>query len=937
MKIIIPLIFLILSSVATATDYYVKNGGNDSANGTSDATAWATIGKVNSIFSSLKAGDRILFRRGDTFYGSIKITRSGVAGSPITLGAYGTGDKPVITGFSSLTSWTSEGNGIYSAPVVSESLTNMVIIDGKQYAMGRWPDEGYNIFESAVSNLSITDNELSAATDWTGAEVVIRKNDWSLDRCKITDHTGTKLTYTSLSTTQDAIAGHGYFIQNDRRTLSRYGEWFHDHNSGKLYVYFGSDSPSGKTVRIATLNNVVYTSEYDYITLDNLHLSGSIDNLVTCLNYISNYWTIKNSVIDFAGQDGIHIMGHYATIDNNLVSNCNQLGISAVGNYETITSNKISNIGLVPGQAHNGIYTSGVFITNDNCLIKYNTIENIGYCGIHTSSTTDIITIQNNFFNNITLTLNDGAAIYLVAEGTSRKVDGNIIMNVIGNTAGTPYPDRHIARGIYLDVGTTKATITNNTVAYCTEAGYMIHRSHDNTFENNTAFNNGYGMFLQNASVSTIRNNVLNNNIFLAKASSQLSLRFYSGTDDIPSFGTADNNYYARPVADDNVFFTYSPSTGSKYRTLSGWQTFTGQDQNSKKSPVSVSDTSKIDFYYNPTTSNRAISLSQPMIDVKGTKYSGSITLAPYRSVILMPDPNPDTPAIPVFSGAVIEDGSPLVVVLTYSINLANIVPTISAFNVKVNGTSRTINSVSVSGNKVSLTLANPAVYGDVVTVSYTCPETNPLQTSESGLAASISNQTVDNNCTAPAQTQPEVNNPPVVSIYSPIKGTTFTSPATVVIDVEARDQDGSIKSVALFNGIIRLEERSAPPYSFTLKNLEEGTYSLHAVATDNLNSATTSANLEFHVVSPTEEKRDYFNLYPNPNDGHFSIDFTTLTEADIFIVTVYNIIGRTVYRTELSKEESTKQFDLSHLDSGIYVVMVSANEILLTQKFIKS
>jgi len=843
MKIIVSFVFLALSSIVTATDYYVKNEGNDNANGTSDATAWATIEKVNSIFSSLKAGDRILFHRGDTFYGTLKITRSGAAGSPITLGAYGTGDKPVITGFSSLTSWNSEGNGIYSTALEAESQTNMVTIDGKQYAMGRWPDDTYNIFESAVSNISITDNELSATTDWTGAEVVIRKNDWSLDRCKITDHTGTKLTYTSLATTQDAVAGHGYFVQNDRRTLTKFGEWYHDQNAGKLYVYFGSDSPSGKTIEAATLNTLVYTSEYDYITIDNLHLTGSIENLVTCLNYISNYWTIRNSVLDFAGQDGIHLLGHSGTIEHNVISDCNQLGIRAVGNNESISSNKISNIGVIPGQAFNGTYATGIFITNDNCVIKYNTIENIGYSGIKLSSTTDIITIQNNFINNVMLTLNDGAAIYVVAEGTSRKIDGNIILNVIGNTAGTPYPDRHIARGIYLDVNTTRTVITNNTVANCTEAGYMIHRSRDNTIENNTSFNNGYGMFFQNSTVSTIRNNILNNNIFLANASSQLALKFYSGTDDIPSFGTADNNYYARPVADDNVFHTYSPSTGSKYRTLSGWQTFTGQDRNSKKSPVTVSDTSKIDFYYNPTTSNKVISLSQPMIDVKGTRYSESITLLPYTSVILLPDPNPGTPSTP----------------------------------------------------------------------DEPDPTTEPDPPNE-----------------------PDVNQAPVITIASPTKGSTYSPPATVTIDVEAYDPDGSISSVVLYNGDINLGERTAAPFSFTLKDLEEGTYSLHAVATDNLKAATTSASLDFHVVSLVDEKREYFNLYPNPNDGHFSIDFTTLTEADNYIVTIYNIIGRTVYRTELSREENTKQFDLSHLNPGVYVIMVAANDILLTQKFIK-
>lgn len=941
MKTIFVVILLALSSFASATDYYIRTGGNDLASGTSDATAWATIAKVNSVFSSLKPGDRLLFRRGDTFYGTIKVIKSGTAGSPITIGAYGTGTKPVITGFTTITSWTSEGNGIFSASLTSEDLTNMVVIDGVQHVMGRWPDDTYNIFESSSSNVSITDNELSASTDWTGAEVVIRKNDWTLDRCKINDHTGTKLTYTSLATAQDAIAGHGYFIQNDLRTLNKYGEWYHDTDEGKLYIYFGTAGPTGKTVKAATINTLVYTSEYDYITLDDIHFTGSITNLVTCLNYISNYWTIKNSLLDFAGLDGIHLLGNNSTISNNTIYGCNQLGVRAVGNNEKITGNTIKNIGILPGQAFNGTYASGIFITNDNCLIKNNVIENVGYSGIKLSSTTDIITIQNNYINNVLLTLNDGGAIYVVAEGISRLIDGNIIMNVVGNTSGTPHPTRHIARGIYLDVNSNNTVITNNTVAFCSEGGYMIHKSYGNRLENNTAFDNGYGMFFQNTTGSNIRNNTLKNNIFIAKSGSQLALKFASAADDILSFGTADYNYYARPVDDDDVFHTYSPSTGSKYRTLAGWQSFTSQDRNSKKSPVSVSDTSKIDFYYNPTTSNKTFSLAQPMIDVKGTKYAGSVTLLPYTSVILMPDPNPYTPPVPSFSGAAVENAAPLVIVLTYSLSLANIVPAATAFSVKVNGTNRTVSSVVVSGTKVQLTLASPIVYGDVVTVAYTKPATNPLQTSAGGEAASLSARTVTNNCAAPAtpqpqpQPQPPPNQPPVVTISSPVKGSSYTSPATVIIDVEAYDHDGSIHSVILYNGNVKIGERTAAPYSFSLKDLEEGEYSLHATATDNLNSTTKSSVLDFEVKAEVYMNKS-FSLYPNPNDGRFSIDLPVQLEAAIYTVKICDILGNIVYNEEVPDEVLTLRVDLSHLQQGLYILMISTDRIIHTQKFIR-
>lgn len=180
-----------------------------------------------------------------------------------------------------------------------------------------------------------------------------------------------------------------------------------------------------------------------------------------------------------------------------------------------------------------------------------------------------------------------------------------------------------------------------------------------------------------------------------------------------------------------------------------------------------------------------------------------------------------------------------------------------------------------------------------------------------------------------------QVNQSPAVTISSQAKSTSFTSPATITIDALASDPDGTITKVEFFSGNTKLGEMTAAPYSFTLKDLPEGEYFLKAVATDNLKASTTSNTLGLNVTS-TNENREFFNLYPNPNDGRFTINFTTALEVDKFTVTIVNLIGRTVYREEMSTEEDTRQFDLSHLNPGTYVIMISANEILVTQKFIK-
>jgi len=85
------------ASVAGAATYYVDaTNGNDSASGTTTATAWKTINKVNT--STFAAGDQILFKRGETWRESLVPPSSGASGSPIVFDAYGTGEAPTITG-----------------------------------------------------------------------------------------------------------------------------------------------------------------------------------------------------------------------------------------------------------------------------------------------------------------------------------------------------------------------------------------------------------------------------------------------------------------------------------------------------------------------------------------------------------------------------------------------------------------------------------------------------------------------------------------------------------------------------------------------------------------------------------------------------------------------------------------------------------------------
>jgi hypothetical protein len=76
--------------------FYVASNGNDANTGTSILSPWKSISKVNS--KSVNPGDKILFRRGDTWSEVLTPTSSGNSSSPIIYDCYGAGNLPTIDG-----------------------------------------------------------------------------------------------------------------------------------------------------------------------------------------------------------------------------------------------------------------------------------------------------------------------------------------------------------------------------------------------------------------------------------------------------------------------------------------------------------------------------------------------------------------------------------------------------------------------------------------------------------------------------------------------------------------------------------------------------------------------------------------------------------------------------------------------------------------------
>lgn len=143
--------------LSSGRKFYVSSSGNDSNDGLSEATPIKTISKVNSL--SLKAGDSVLFKKGDTFEGMVYFSSlSGSDSNPITFANYGSGEKPVIK---------NSYNNVFSI----EKGSNIVVRDLKFVGINKKRDETtscYNIIgftysfvkDSKYKNIYIVDNEV---------------------------------------------------------------------------------------------------------------------------------------------------------------------------------------------------------------------------------------------------------------------------------------------------------------------------------------------------------------------------------------------------------------------------------------------------------------------------------------------------------------------------------------------------------------------------------------------------------------------------------------------------------------------------------------------------------------------------------------------------------------------------------------------------------
>ena len=267
---------LVMSSPCWATTYYVDaTNGNDSNTGTSEALPWKTIAKVNA--SNFQPGDFILFKRGEIWREQLNVPSSGAPGNPITIGAYGRGDKPQINGANLITSiWVEVENNVWQTSLKTDPRS--VIFD--------------DVYGKPQTLLS----SLSADEDWY----------WSDDLDKL---------YVYSDSDPNGRNIEGYFYT------------FNLNIDGKDYI-----TVQNIKFRVSGWNNIYIEGDADNITLDGVttnhsYIAGVQAN--TGDTEQINDLTIQNSTFAYAGKIGLDVVEVVdCLISTNAVHHNNLRGIS---------------------------------------------------------------------------------------------------------------------------------------------------------------------------------------------------------------------------------------------------------------------------------------------------------------------------------------------------------------------------------------------------------------------------------------------------------------------------------------------------------------------------------------------------------------------------------------------------------------------------------
>jgi hypothetical protein len=402
--------------------YYVKNGGNDGADGLNDTNAWATFNNINK--TKIVAGDTVRLKRGSIWRDFFEAGTdfNGTSSDPIIVEPYGDTGYPIISGASLITGWTLYSGNVWQAALSThQSYDHKIFIDG------------------TVGDYKATIGELVNEGDWT----------WASDVLYLYAPSDPDTAYTNpgveARTRQHVVLFHGsYWIydglwiekpwQDNFRSYAACGHVIIRNNTSR----WGGRNGIGITGGNAHSYSEFYGNECSYNEETGISANQLVDHLKVYRNEVHhNGGTVGGgdeyrSSVKFWG-DGLD----YIEVYENYIHDDDNAGVwfdgATCANHSTIHHNRIEKI-----------FGDGIFIEiSKNIRIWNNLIvdchtdeygENGGWnnAGIAISGRENFNTDNNLVYNNTVYGCNIGISVWQdLYDFTTATMQNNIIKNNI--------------------------------------------------------------------------------------------------------------------------------------------------------------------------------------------------------------------------------------------------------------------------------------------------------------------------------------------------------------------------------------------------------------------------------------------------------------------------------------------------------------------------
>ena len=364
-------------------------------------------------------------------------------------------------------------------------------------------------------------------------------------------------------------AGWGFYFYDALWMLDSAGEWFFDSKTQTLYLWTPTNKNPGDGVSVVTMATAIDLRTKSNLMIENLEIEGASIGIDT--SNTQNV-TLQNLNIFNIDDHAIYAVSSInAAIANNHITRAGKSGIEA--HYSTnafIENNEITEVGVFVKTGKNislPMNSISAISGGSGSIIQDNLLSDIGRSGILARNDTSI---NSNVIQRSCVATNDCGAIYLAIDSPGTVIRNNLILEVPGDTNGTPKWHGKNVIGIYLDNGISNIPVTGNTVKGGTSS-VILHNSSKVSINDNIFYGSERALLTLQEDISVLSGNNITYNQFFP-TNKNISINQTTQSGDVSKFATYSNNYYSTlyspfiAIEDD-----YSLGLSSSY-TFQDWQ-----------------------------------------------------------------------------------------------------------------------------------------------------------------------------------------------------------------------------------------------------------------------------------------------------------------------------------------------------------------------------